>query len=78
MIRFLTDEDLRGPIITGLRRRVPTIDLIRVVDVGLGGRPDPEVLNYAAETERVLVTQDVSTMVAYVAQRIENGLAFPG
>ena len=34
MLRLLTDEDVHGDIVHGLRRRQPTLDLVRVHDVG--------------------------------------------
>ena len=35
MLRLLTDEDVHGDIVDGLRRRQPALDLVRVQDVGL-------------------------------------------
>jgi hypothetical protein len=36
MLRRLTDEDVHGDIVDGLRRRQPALDRIRGQDVGLG------------------------------------------
>jgi hypothetical protein len=35
MLRLLTDEDVHGDIVHGLRRRQPALDLVRAQDVGL-------------------------------------------
>ena len=34
-MRFLSDENFNGAILRGLMRRLPTLDVIRVQDVGL-------------------------------------------
>ena len=48
MLRLLTDENVHGDIIAGLRRRQPALDLVRVQDVGLRHTPDPIILEGAA------------------------------
>jgi hypothetical protein len=40
--------------------------------------PDPDVLEWAAREGRVLVTQDVNTMVGFAWERVRLGLAMPG
>jgi len=59
MLAFLTDEDLRGAIIEGLRRHHPGVILIRAVEAGLSGKDDDEVLAWAAATSRITVSHDV-------------------
>ena len=56
MLRLVSDEDVHDAIVRGLRRREPTLDIVRVVDVGLDHRPDPVILEWAASEERVLLT----------------------
>lgn len=36
MLRLISDEDVHDDIIRGLRRREPTLDIVRAVDVGPG------------------------------------------
>ncbi|MEW6126912.1 MAG: DUF5615 family PIN-like protein [Acidobacteriota bacterium] len=78
MIRFLTDEDFDGRIVRGLVRRLPQIDLARVQDVGLRSTSDTDVLAWAAEEGRILLTHDVTTMTSPAYERITNGLPMPG
>lgn len=78
MLPLAADEDLHGAIIRGLRRREPTIDLLRVVDVHPPGTPDPVVLEWAATSGRIVITQDESTMVGYAWDRVRAGLPMPG
>lgn len=35
MLRLVSDEDVHNEIIRGLRRREPTLDIVRAVDLGL-------------------------------------------
>lgn len=77
-MRFLRDENFDGRVIRGLVRRNPGIDLVRAVDVGLGGVEDPDVLVWAAVEGRIVLTHDVSTMVGFAYDRVEAGLPMPG
>jgi hypothetical protein len=56
MVPLAADESLHGHIIRGLRHREPNIDLVLVEEAGLGGTPDPQILEWAASEGRVLVT----------------------
>jgi hypothetical protein len=78
MLHLLSDEDVNGRIIRGLLRRAPALDLVRAYDVGLAHTPDPDVLEWAAVNERVLLTADVNTMLAFVWERVTAGLPMPG
>ncbi len=77
-VRFLADEDFDNTIVRGVIRRMKGIDLVRAQDVGLSGRPDPEVLRWAADEGRVVLTHDVSTMKAHAYARVAQGLTMPG
>lgn len=61
-VTFQADADLDGRIIRGLRRAAPEIDIRTSTEAGLAGQTDPEVLRIAAESGRVLVSQDRRTM----------------
>ena len=78
MIRFLSDEDFNRRITRGLRRRLPSLDIVRVQDVGLIARPDTEVLEWAAKENRVVLTHDVTTMSKHAFDRVKRKLLMPG
>jgi hypothetical protein len=78
MLRPATDEDVHDDIIRGLRRREPALDIVRVVDVGLGHTPDPLILEWAASEGRILITGDVNSMVGFALDRVQSGLPMPG
>lgn len=78
MLRFAADENFRGAIVAGLRRRNPAIDIVTVQERGLRTWPDPRVLEWAAGEGRVLLTHDVKTMGDAARERTEAGLPMPG
>lgn len=49
-----------------------------VQDVGLRTAGDPEVLQWAADEGRVLLTHDIATMPDFAYERITAGLPVPG
>jgi predicted nuclease of predicted toxin-antitoxin system len=55
-MRLATDENFDNRILRGLLRRRPELDIVRVQDVGLSGWSDAEVLAWAAQEGRVLLT----------------------
>lgn len=78
MIRLAFDENFNNDVLRGLRRRNPTLDVVRVQDAGLSSLDDPAVLAWAAAEGRVLVSHDVATLTAYAYARVEAGLPMPG
>jgi hypothetical protein len=78
MLRLAADENFNSDIVRGLLRRKPTLDIIRVQDVGLSGANDPTVLEWAAQERRVLFTHDVSTITRYAYERVRAGQTMPG
>jgi predicted nuclease of predicted toxin-antitoxin system len=78
MLRLLTDEDVHGDIIRGLLRQEPALDLLRVQDVGPSNTPDPDILEWAAAEGRILITEDVNTLVGHAWARVRAGQPMPG
>ena len=78
MLKLAFDENVHAAILSGLRRRAPEMDLVRVQDRGLAGADDKTVLAWAAREGRVLITHDVRTMFAPANARVDEGLAMPG
>ena len=67
-IRFQADADLDGRILRGLRRIAPGIDIQTAASAGLPSVKDPDILRMAANSERVLVSQDRRTMPGHFAR----------
>ncbi|MDJ1179971.1 DUF5615 family PIN-like protein [Roseofilum sp. BLCC_M91] len=78
MIKFLADENFNNQIVRGVLQQNPDIDLVRVQDVGLKGASDPDVLLWAAQEKRIVLTHDVATMITFAYERIQAGLPMPG
>jgi len=76
--RLAADENFNYDIVRGLIRRKADIDLVRVQDAGLSGASDPEVLEWAARQDRVLLTHDVSTLSKHAYERVAAGQPMPG
>jgi Domain of unknown function (DUF5615) len=71
--RFLADQDFNEHVITGVLRREPAIELLRLRDVGLDRRPDTQVLAYAAAEGFQLLSHDVNTMIDAAFARLSAG-----
>lgn len=78
MLRLLFDEDVHGDIVDGLRRRQPTLDLVRVHEVGLIHTPDRLILEWAAQNDRVVVSVDKKTLAGEAWDRVAHGLPMAG
>ncbi len=62
MVRYLADASLRDAIVTGRRRHEAAIDFLSAHEARLEGDPDPNVLAFATQENRILVTSDLRTM----------------
>lgn len=58
MLRLISDEDVHDDVVRGLRRREPTLDVVRASEVGLDHTPNRIILEWAASHDRVLLTGD--------------------
>ncbi len=67
-VRFQADADLDGRILRGLRRVAPEIDMRTAAAAGLVGLEDLDVLRTAADSSRILVSQDRRTMPGHFAR----------
>ena len=76
--RFLADHDLNEHIIIGVRRREPTIEFVRVRDLGMQDRPDADVLEYADQEGLIVISHDVNTMPAEAYARLAAGKTIAG
>lgn len=66
-IKFQADADLNQHIIDAVRRRNPAIDFQTADEAGIRGLPDPDVLAFAANEGRLLVSHDRKTMPTHFA-----------
>ncbi len=78
MLRLLADENFNGDIVRGLWLRQPDLDIVRVQDVGLAGAEDPDILTWAAENNRIVLTHDRATMSDHAYERLAAGHSLAG
>lgn len=83
-LRFLLDENLRGPLWSALMRHTLTggmpVDAVRVGDASdlPLGSDDAVVLAWAEREGRILVTEDKHTMAKHLAVHLQAGRDSPG
>jgi hypothetical protein len=77
-LRFLADENAHGAILSGLRRRLPAIDVVRVHDTEIAGADDAALLAWAAAHDRIVLTHDIRTLLPDAYRRLHLGEHFPG
>jgi hypothetical protein len=77
-IRFLADADLNQAIVTGVRQRETALDFMTATEANLEGHGDPDVLEFAANHGRILVSHDTSTMPVHFSARLRSGRTSPG
>ena len=78
MLKYAVDEDFNHDIVRGLERRDPSLDILTIQDAGILAAHDRDVLAWAAQEHRIMLTHDVRTMPAYAAERLREGQAMPG
>ncbi len=78
MIRFLADENFNGRILRGIRRENPDADILRVQDSSVYGASDPQVLEWAAQEGRILLTHDIETLIGFANDRLKLGQPMAG
>ena len=76
MVRFLADENFNINIVLGVRLLNSSVDIVRVQEVGITRAE--EVLEWAAETGRVVLTHDADDMPKYAYERVLDGKYMPG
>jgi hypothetical protein len=74
-VRFLLDENLSPRLKDALLRYNSEIDVVRVGDEGTPplGTADPDILHYAAQQQRLLITENRKSMPAHVTELIIAG-----
>ena len=77
-MRFAADENFNGRILAGIQKRLPDVDIVRVQDTDAYQASDPELLEWAAQEDRILLTHDAKTIPGYLYERVRAGLPVPG
>ncbi len=78
MLRLLMDEHIDPAIVAALRQLQPSLDIVTAQEVGLLRTPDPDILAWAAQRGRLVVTRDKKTMPDFAWDRVAQGLPMSG
>ena len=74
-LKFLTDENQTKAIAVALSDK--GVDIERNVEIGMMSDPDSELLDYAVENNRIVITQD-DDFLRHNNERLTAGLEHPG
>ena len=78
-MRFIADEHIAAAVVRQLRRKYPnTVDMMHVAEAGIAGASDPELLEWAARENRIVISRDKATLTDFAFERIHQGLTMPG
>jgi predicted nuclease of predicted toxin-antitoxin system len=77
-MRFLADENFNGKLFKGLLNAMPSLDIVRIQDTDMAEAPDPQLLEWAAQQNRIVLTHDLQTLAGYAYDRVRAGLPMPG
>ena len=78
MLRLLIDENFNHLILCALKARLPELDFVLVQQVGLAGVKDPALLKWAVQNDRIMLTQDLKTMVPDAQELVQRGEPMTG
>ena len=78
MIRFLADQNFSGIILRSLLKRNPNIDCVRTQDLSLEKLPDYQLLTWAAEENRIILTHDINTFPTFAYEKMAKGEKMSG
>jgi predicted nuclease of predicted toxin-antitoxin system len=74
--RFLCDEHISVPVYRALD--AIGVDIVHILALGLGGIDDPEVLQYARDQRRILLTRNYRDFAPLVEKWAHTGEGFAG
>jgi hypothetical protein len=75
-LRLLLDE-MYSPALASALRSAGT-DAVTVAELGLAGRPDPDVFATAIAADRAVLTENTADFTRIGAEHLEAGLHHPG
>ena len=78
MLRLLIDENVDHRILRGLKSRLLQLNYLLVGQIGMSGFSDLELLSWAAQEGRVIVTHDRKTMIPYAEHCVRRGEPMAG
>jgi hypothetical protein len=59
-------------------RRIPRLDAVTAFEIGMNEATDPQLLTWAAQEGRIIITHDRRTMPTHAADLMSNGKHIAG
>ena len=78
MLRLIADISLNHHLLTACQRRSKTIDFLSANKARIEGLSHSDLLHYAAEEDRILVTHDLHILPAQFNNYLASGAFSPG
>jgi hypothetical protein len=78
MLRLLIDQDVDHDILRGLIRRISQLDAVTTFEIGMTKATDSQLLSWAAQKGRIVVTHDRKTMPRHAADLLGQGEKISG
>jgi len=78
MLHLLIDQDFDHDILRGLLRRIPRLNAVTALEIGMSEATDPQLLSWAAQEGRIIITHDRKTMPKHGADMIRVGKNIAG
>ena len=75
-LRFVFDQHVNVPALRQLREE--GVDVVHVAEVGLDEADDPDILAWAMEESRIVVTRNYRDFAPLVEAYARKGTPFPG
>lgn len=73
MIKILADQNLNGRILRGLKSRIFELDCVTTQELGIQKYADYDLLTFAAEENRIVLTHDARTFPDFAYEKISKG-----
>jgi len=78
MLRLLADSSLNHHLLTACRRKAKTIDFLGAAKARIEGLSHADLLHYAAEEDRILVTHAIDILPVQFTNYLASGAFSPG
>jgi hypothetical protein len=78
MLRLLADTSLNHHLLTACRRRSKDIQFLSAAKARIEGLSHSDLLHYAADEDRILVTHDIHMLPGHFKAYLASGAVSPG
>ena len=73
MIKILADQNFNGKILRGIKLRISELDCVATYEIGMEKYSDYDLLTFAANENRIILTHDAKTFPDFAYKKIAKG-----